>query len=64
MCQEQVINYLKKRRGRKVDINELMRVIPVSRQNISRACSRLAKFREIRVEQIRTMGGIKYLFSC
>lgn len=64
MCQEQVINYLKKRRGRQVDINELMRNIPVSRPNISRACSRLAKFREIRVEQVRTMGGIKFLFSC
>lgn len=64
MCQDQVFNYLKRKRGKQVDINELMRVIPVSRQNISRACATMIRFKEIKVQQVKTMGGIKYLFSC
>lgn len=61
MCQSEITKYLLKTR-RPVDINELCRVIPANRQTISRACQQMAKYREIKVQKVRAMGGIKFLF--
>ena len=61
MCQDKIINYILKVK-RPVDINELCRVIPVNRQNISRACQQLAKYNEIKVKPIKCIGGIKFWF--
>lgn len=63
MCQQEVINYLKKRRGKDVDIQELMRVIPANRISISRSCRKLAEYQEIKVKQVRQGPFIKFLFS-
>ena len=61
MCQDKITKYLLKVK-RPVDINELCRVVPVNRQNISRACQQLAKYNEIKVQRIRAIGGVKFLF--
>jgi predicted transcriptional regulator len=63
MCQQQIIKYLEKRKGKEVDINELIRVIPVSRANISRACSQMAKYREIKIRQVKQGSFTRFMFS-
>lgn len=61
MCQDKIIKYILKVK-RPVDINELCRVIPANRQNISRACQQLSKYNEIKVKPIKCIGGIKFWF--
>lgn len=63
MCQQQIIKYLEKRKGKEVDINELLRVIPANRGNISRACQRMAKFREIKIRQVKQGPFTRFMFS-
>jgi predicted transcriptional regulator len=63
MCQDKIIQYLIKVK-RPVEINELCKVIGVTRQNVSRACGQMAKYKEIKVQRIKSRGGIKFLFSC
>lgn len=63
MCQSEVVNYLKRKRGKEVSIVELMAVIPVGRPAITRSCRRLVDFKEIRVRKIKTGPSVKHLFS-
>jgi uncharacterized membrane protein len=63
MCQEQIINYLEKRKGREVDINELIRAIPISRAAISRACRRMVKFNEIKIRPVKQGSFTRFMFS-
>lgn len=64
MCftQKKIINYLYNNRGRGVDIHELLRVIPVSRQTLSNACKQMEKYREIKVKKVKINGFIKFIF--
>ena len=63
MCQQQIINYLEKRKGKEVDINELLRAIPANRGNISRACAKMAKYREIKIRQVKQGPFVRFMFS-
>lgn len=63
MCQEQVIRYLEKKKGQPVDINELLRVIPSNRGNISRACRTMVEHREIKIQKVREGPFTRFLFS-
>jgi hypothetical protein len=63
MCQNEIVRYLEKRRGKPVSIIELMAVIPANRAAISRSCKRLVDFKEIKVRKIRQGSALKYLFS-
>jgi hypothetical protein len=63
MCQQEIYNYLKKKRGKEVTINELMLVIPANRGNISAACRKMAQRKEIRVRPVREGPFTRFLLS-
>ena len=62
MCQDNIIKYLIKKNGKKVDIVNLCLNIPANRSNISRACRKLREQKEIRYRKVKIEGGIKYVY--
>jgi hypothetical protein len=63
MCQQEIYNYLKKKRGKEVTINELMLVIPANRPNISNACRKMAQRKEIKVRAVKEGPFTRFLLS-
>jgi hypothetical protein len=63
MCQEEIYNYLKKKRGKEVTINELMLVIPANRAGITTACRKMAQRKEIKVRPVKEGPFTRFLLS-
>jgi hypothetical protein len=63
MCQDKIIRYLEKQKGRQFTIVDLMTVIPANRGNISRACRTMVEHNEVRCERIREGPFTRQLFS-
>lgn len=62
MAQEDIIQYLRKQRGRFVDIIELIAVIPANRTNISRALRKMREHHEIKYQIIKQGCFSKFLY--
>lgn len=63
MCQDKIIRYLERQKGRQCTIVDLMAVIPANRSNISRACRVMTQNNEVRCERIREGPFTRQLFS-
>ena len=63
MCQQEIIKYLLRKRGKEVDINELLRNIPANRTSISRACRVMGDHREIRIRKVKQGPFVRFMFS-
>lgn len=63
MCQKNIINYLQKQKGRKVDVIELMIACKASRSVINRACTQMAKYREVKITKVKQGPVFKHYFS-
>ena len=61
MCQEEILNYLKKRK-RPVDIRELLINIKANRASISRGCRRLRETKEVKYRRKKVGSYIKYIY--
>jgi len=62
MCQEDIVNYLIKKRGVPVDIVELCRVIPANRKSISKSCASLRKSKEVKSTQVKQKNFVKFIY--
>jgi len=61
MTQEEIINYLKKRK-KPVDMKELLINIPANRASISRGCKQLRKAREVKFVKKRIKSYEKFMY--
>jgi len=63
MCQAEISKYLIKNKRKKVDIIELMANIPSNRTNLSRACRKMEKYHELKIDKVKKGQYTKFLFS-
>ena len=61
MCQQEIINYLKKRKG-PVDMKELIVNLPANRASISRGCRRLRETREVKFRKQKIKSYEKFIY--
>jgi DNA-binding IclR family transcriptional regulator len=61
VCQQDIINYLKKN-GRPVDIQELLVNVPANRASISRNCKKLRESQEIKYVKKKEKCYEKYYY--
>jgi len=61
MCQQEIINYLKKRKG-PVDMRELIVNLPANRASISRGCRRLRETREVKFKKQKIKSYEKFIY--
>jgi len=61
MCQQEIINYLK-RRGGPVDMKELIVNLPANRASISRGCRKLRETNDIRFKKQKVKSYEKFIY--
>lgn len=61
MCQEDIVNYLKKR-GKPADMQDLLIHIPANRASISRNCRKLREARDIKYKKKKIKSYEKFVY--
>lgn len=61
MCQQDILNYLKKKRE-PVDMQELIMNIPANRASISRNCRRLRESNEVKYKKKKEKSYEKFFY--
>jgi predicted transcriptional regulator len=63
MCQEDVIRYLVKNRGKPVTILDLVKVLGIGRASVSTNVGKLIRNKEIKVRRVRQGPSVRFLLS-
>lgn len=61
MCQQEIMNYVK-RRSQPVDMRELLVNIPANRASISRGCRKLRESKDIRFKKQKIKSYEKFIY--
>lgn len=62
MCQQAIIKYLAKKKGKPVDMKELLIKLPANRASLSRSCKKLRECNEIKYKKKKERCYEKFVY--